>query len=55
MEERGGRRYLIFKYLPLTPTLSPFGGERESDANCIATLNFLHFKARQFVVKFECP
>jgi hypothetical protein len=28
---------LIFKYLPLTPTLSPFGGERESDANCATT------------------
>jgi len=25
------RSRLIFKYLPLTPTLSPFGGERESD------------------------
>ena len=32
-------RCLIFKYLPLTPALSPFGGERESDANC-ATIWF---------------
>jgi hypothetical protein len=32
MEERAEvRRCLIFKYLPLTPTLSPFGGEREKN------------------------
>jgi hypothetical protein len=28
----GVRRCLILKCLPLTPALSPFGGERESDA-----------------------
>jgi hypothetical protein len=28
---------LIFKYLPLTPALSPFGGERGSNADCATT------------------
>jgi hypothetical protein len=28
---------LIFKYLPLTPTLSPFGGARESQAQLVVT------------------
>jgi hypothetical protein len=30
-ERAGVRRCLILKCLPLTPALSPFGGERESD------------------------